>query len=261
MARNKKEEEAPQGLAPWMATYSDLVTLLLCFFVMLYASSSPDVAKLQAISNSISRNPNSIIDVGSTDGIMEWMGNGIIEMPVGSDGKTDKQKEYDQENIPENVREAINELNEMTSTFRTYFAEQNLTESIQIMADEQSIRLNFGDMLFDSGKADLKPMAIEVLDMIAVELVKYSENDIYIAGHTDNIPINTAQFKSNRYLSSARAISVAEYFESAGIDPRRVSTQGYGEYWPIDTNETPEGRTKNRRVEIKIVSKVYSNQE
>lgn len=249
MAR-KKEEEGKKGLPEWQATYGDMVTLLLCFFVLLFSMSSVDAAKFQQIAASFSSNPISVME-NSSQGMLDALGNGIVQMP---EVKGDSEKESQE------YREAQEELTKMTSDFKTYFADNNLQDKIDVEQNEQYITLNFKDgILFDSGKDDIRPEALPVLDMVANELLKYPENEIKIEGHTDNRPINTVRFPSNWHLSASRAISVAEYFiNTKSFDPSRISADGFGEYRPKVSNDTPENRATNRRVEIKIMSKYNS---
>ena len=111
------------------------------------------------------------------------------------------------------------------------------------------IRL-MGESTFDSGKTDIRPKVLPLLEKIASSILT-SEDDIVIAGHTDNVPIRSGPFKNNLELSIARAYSVASFFiKKKGIEPERIATMGYGEYQPVATNKTARGREKNRRVEI-----------
>ena len=158
---------------------------------------------------------------------------------------------------------ATEELVKMASDFKTYFAQQNLQDKIDVEQNEQYITLNFKDgILFDSGKAELKAEALGALDIVSNELAKYPENNVKIEGHADNMPINTPRYPNNWYLSAARAISVAMYFtETKGFSPERISAEGYGEFRPRVPNDTPENRSINRRVEIKILSKYQPNED
>lgn len=252
MAKKEKNIIIKMGSPEYMSTYGDLVTLLLCFFVLLFASSNVDAEKFKAIAASMSANKISIME-NSSDGIMSALGNGIVEMPQVK-GDSDKENaEYE---------EGKAELEKMASDFRTYFAENNYMDKIDVEQNDQYITLNFKDgILFDSAKAEIKPEAINALSMVANELLKYPENDIKIEGHTDNRPIHTAVYPNNWYLSAARAISVATYFTDVKhFAPTRISTEGYGEFRPKVDNDTPENRAINRRVEIKILSKYYSDE-
>lgn len=251
MARDKKPEEVKAGAPEWMATYSDLVTLLFCFFVLLFAMSKTDPAKLMAIAQSLGQTI-SVIDWGAGDSILDAISNGIMDMPpitkAGEANKDDKN---------EAGKDVSDALKQMADDFITYFPQDSSSQNVEVEATEQSIKLRLGDMLFDSGSDQLKPTAVEVLSVVADSLAEYPEYDIYIEGHTDNRPIRNARFPDNWALSSGRAQSVGRFFiNDFNMDPQRITTIGYGEYRPLDTNETPEGRQRNRRVEIRIVKKV-----
>jgi len=249
----RKEEEVKKGLDEWMGTYGDMVTLLLCFFVLLFAMSSVDAAKFEQIAASFSSANRITITESASTSILDALGNGIVAMPM-------VQGDAKEEN--EEVKEAVEELVKMSSDFKTYFAENNLQDKVEIEQNEQNITLSFKDgILFDSGKADLKPEALGALNIVANELAKYPENDVKIEGHADNRPINTPRFPNNWYLSAARAISVAMYFTNTkGFSPERISAEGFGEFRPKVSNDTPENRSINRRVEIKILSKYFSGE-
>lgn len=251
MAKRKPPEEK-KGLDEWMSTYGDMMTLLLCFFVLLFAMSTIDAEKFQQMAASFSAKDRISIMQSSSDSILDALGNGIVQMP---EAKGDAQEENEEQ------QEATEELIKMASDFKTYFAQNNLQDKIEVEQNEQYITLNFKDgILFDSGKADLKANALGALDIVANELAKYPENDVKVEGHADNMPINTPRFPNNWYLSAARAISVAMYFtDTKGFSPERISAEGFGEFRPKVPNDTPANRSINRRVEIKILSKYYSS--
>lgn len=247
MARDKKPEEKKEGAPEWMSTYGDMVTLLLTFFILLFSMSSMDVAKFKAIaasfqgSASVLEGGTSVVDEG------EQVGGGInqFESLDRFINKTPKQ-------LQEKKRK---ELEEIKEELEKYLEEKGLLKDVELKKDDNYVKLNFvDDVLFDSGKAVIKDSARRLLDSIADKLKTRKENRIRIEGHTDNIPMNTPRFPSNWELSAGRAISVAKYYINKGFDPRRFSAEGFGKYKPIDTNNTVEGRSKNRRVEIKIIS-------
>ena len=123
---------------------------------------------------------------------------------------------------------------------------------VQNLSQYVSLTLN-GALLFDSGSAEIKTDSLQILDKIGLILKKYGKSLIEIEGHTDNVPIHNSDFSDNNELSSARALSVFNYLvDSANLDPAMVKHTGRGEYVPIADNSTPEGRAKNRRVEIKL---------
>lgn len=254
MARKKEKKEDDIDTGAWLDTYGDMITLVLTFFVMLLASSSTDTEKLKAISSYF--NPSiSFISGGNTIGEGSAIGNGITQMPGYEEALAETESQEQ--------REAREELESMASDFKTYLEENNLSDVLDIQIQENEIDITFKDsILFDKSKANLKPEAIPVLDKLADQLLKYPSTDIAVEGHADSDKIHTAQYPSNWYLSSARAISVAEYFINVkGFSPERISASGYGEYRPIATNDTIEGKAKNRRVEIKVRQRQSSNSE
>lgn len=251
MAREKKQEEAPAGCPLWMASYGDLVTLLLTFFVLLYAMSIVDQKKFDQVAASLAQSFGGVIDLGggASSGVSEFSGDTILAMNSAQAGSD------------ENYEAAQEELKEMVSDFETYFAENNLQEQIKIEKMEEFVRLTFPDgILFDVGKANLRQNVLPTLRLVAEELLKYPDSDVKIEGHTDSDPISTIIYPSNWYLSGARAIAVGEFFiDESGLSPVRIAVEGRGEFLPVAPNDTPENKAKNRRVEIKIYSKYYSN--
>ncbi len=233
------------GLPAWMGTYGDLVTLLLCFFVLLFASSSVDAAKFQAIASSFN-DDLVVIQGGSGNGQGAMVGSGIMQLPNVDRSIHDSK---------ENFKNQQEELSEMASDFKTYFAENELSEDVSVELEDTYVKLNFKDgILFDSGQDVLTDLSKNILRDVAVQLSQYPDSDIIIEGHTDNVPISTEKIPDNWYLSSHRALAVLTFFVENGIAPEKLNAQGKGEYAPIADNSTAEGRAQNRRVEIKIMS-------
>ena len=134
------------------------------------------------------------------------------------------------------------------------FEESMMDDKVEVSfnGDYVTLTLN-GAFLFDSGKADIKSDAVPVLNKIGVLLTKYAGSDIEIEGHTDSVPLNGGRYENNDVLSSYRALAVFDFLkENAALDPGMMKHSGRGEYIPITDNATPEGRAKNRRVDIKI---------
>lgn len=295
MARKKKPEEAKAGAPEWMATFSDLMNLLLCFFVLLFSMSSTDTAKYNEIVEAITSSFNifsgggSALDQGvlvssgvsQLNELAEYYSNLAVENTAEEDGTKGGSGKSDSENTSENKTQKDNVKKEITKdeVLKKYeqevkeAAEKNyekaseainqfkLNDTVQLKMDTSYNYIGLsidGYFLFDSGQAELKKGADVVLDKAAGILKKFKDADIVIEGHTDNVPqTNTVKFKNNLWLSSARAMTVLEYLTNVEhMDPKRLSASGKGEYEPIASNKTPEGRQKNRRVEIKIFTKV-----
>jgi chemotaxis protein MotB len=108
------------------------------------------------------------------------------------------------------------------------------------------------DIVFDSGRADIKPAGAKDLDAVADILKSMPDRHFQIAGHTDNVPIATAKYQSNWALSTARAVEVIHYLTNHGVKPDQLSASGYADVDPVATNATPEGRSQNRRLEITL---------
>ena len=130
---------------------------------------------------------------------------------------------------------------------------------VEFNAEYVLVNLN-GTLLFDSGKSELKAEANPLIEKIGKILQMYDKNMIEVEGHTDNVPISSAKYKDNNVLSMFRALTVADYLrEVTTIEPSHIKSSGRGEYVPIADNSTPEGRARNRRVEIKIYNTYYSD--
>lgn len=237
MAR-KKSEEVKKGAPEWMSTYGDLVTLLLCFFVLLFSFSTIDNSKFKAI-------------IQSMQGSLGVLDSGIVVQMDPLDttfpGDTDLEEE------------SFNRINEQVSKF---IEENDLQNSVTLVLNERGLLIRLLDAtLFDSGKAEIKEEAKYIIEKIS-EVIKQSSNNVRIEGHTDNVPISTKKFPSNWELSTARAVNVLKYMiELEDIEPWRLSAVGYGEYHPIETNETILGRQKNRRVDIMILKSETNSKE
>ena len=284
-----------------MATFSDLMNLLLCFFVLLFSMSSTDTAKyneiVEAVTSSFSifSGGGSALDQGilissgvsQLNELAEYYSNLAVENAAKEDGTkggngkpADGKTENNNENKPENnnkteehkeiskdeaVKKYQKELKETAEKNYEKASEAinqfKLNDMVQLKMDTSYNYIGLsidGYFLFDSGSAELKKGADKVLDKAAGILMKFKDADIVIEGHTDNVPqTNTVKYKNNLWLSGARAMTVLEYLtEVEHMDPKKLSASGKGEYEPIASNKTAEGRQKNRRVEIKIFNKV-----
>lgn len=231
MGRKRVEDEPKAGAPEWMATYGDMVTLLLCFFVLLFSFATLDVQKFKAIAQSMNGSLG-VLDSGMTLS-MEPL---INSFPA--DSPTEEEEEFNK---------LYEEMNE-------YIKENNLETSIVLMLDERGLLVRFMDnVLFDSGKADLTPKAREIINKVA-EIIRQNDKNVRVEGHTDNVPIKTVRFPSNWELSTTRAVNVVKYLiEECGIEAKRMSASGYSDQHPIDDNTTQEGRQKNRRVDMVIL--------
>ncbi len=248
----KKQEHEEEAGEAWLLPYSDLMTLLLAVFIVLFAVSSMDSEKAAEIAKAFRDGM-----LTGSSGILDDGGISII--PDGSssgDGLT--QQEIDAMIDPQDLAN----LKEIKVALESYFKDEGINQSISSYIDERGLVISLNNMiLFDLGSAVIKPDNEGLLLTIA-EKVKDMDNYVRIEGHTDNLPISTDKYPSNWELSSSRSIQVVQLFvNKAGIDPERMVAVGYGEYKPIADNNTEEGRAKNRRVDIIILNTKYNSLE
>ena len=261
----RKPEEPKKGAPAWQCTFGDLMNLLLCFFVLLFSMSTVDAKKFEMIAASFSET-FSIFDAGATaigEGVL--ISNGVSQLNeldeyINSTGKTAESdtevNELDEfEAMAAQMEEAkMAASEELAEKVQEAVSESSMDKDIDITFTSQYVQLTLkGSILFDSGKAELKKEAMPIVQKVGVILERYAESTIEVEGHTDNVPINTAKYPSNDVLSSYRALAMFDYLvENTSLDPAKLKHSGRGEYMPVADNSTPEGRAKNRRIEIKI---------
>jgi len=261
----RKPEEPKKGAPAWQCTFGDLMNLLLCFFVLLFSMSTVDAQKFEMIAASFSET-FSIFTAGASaigDGVL--VSNGVSQLNeldeyINSTGKTaDSETQANEMNDYESMAqqmemEKLAASEKLAEKIQEAVEESNLNKDIDITFTSQYVQLTMkGSILFDSGKSELKTEAMPMISKVAVILERYAESTIEIEGHTDNVPISTSKYESNDVLSSYRALSMFEYLvENTSLDPAMIKHSGRGEYIPVADNSTPEGRAKNRRIEIKI---------
>lgn len=267
MAR-KRREDPPKPGAAWMNTFADLMNLLLCFYVMLFAMSTVDAQKFEMIAASFSES-FSVFSAGAMavgDGVL--INNGVsqlneLDQYINSTGKAAEGDEVpkDLDEAREKLEQAkLEESEELAEKIDEAVNEQNLEGTVDIEFTSQYVQLTLqGALLFDSGSTMLKEESLPILDKIGVMLERYAESTIEIEGHTDNVPMSGAKYSNNDELSGGRSLSVFNYLiEHTNLDPAAVKHSGRGEYVPIADNSTPEGRAMNRRVEIRIYNSLSS---
>lgn len=265
----KRREDPPKGSPAWLATFGDLMNLLLCFFVLLFSMSTVDAQKFEAIAASFSESFSIFTAGGSSVGEGILINNGVSQLNELDQMMESTGKASDGQSIPENLEEAeaqieqakLEESETLAGKVEEALMEQNLDKEIDIEFTSQYVQLTLqGALLFDSGSTELKTESIPVLDQVGIILERYADSTIEIEGHTDNVPMSGAKYSNNDELSSGRALSVFNYFiENTNLNPASIKHAGRGEYIPIADNSTPEGRAMNRRVEIRIYNSLSSN--
>jgi chemotaxis protein MotB len=276
MARHHKHEDHVNHEA-WAIPYADLLTLLLAFFVVMYAISSVNEGKYRVLSDSLFAafrgSPRTLqpVQVGE-----KAVGSGAdIQMTIVQQAMLEGQPRSMLEPTPIKTAKSLNSWAQTNTTYDSETAQsaaaveqleavaREVEQAMSSLVDQKLIAVRRHglwveveirtDILFPSGVATLSPEAINILRQLAQTLAPFP-NPIRVEGHTDNRPINTRIFPSNWELSSARAASVVHLFTEAGMAPSRLAVIGLGEYRPAQSNDTTEGRNANRRVVLVILS-------
>jgi len=223
MIRRQRHDELENQLnkgAMWAVTYGDLMSYMMIFFLVLFSFS---ISKKNSAASS--RYEESLSNIQRTFG-----------------GKTNVKM----------LEKAKAQQNE-DALARQVRDDKRLAGMVQVESTETKVRLVLTEaVLFDSGRAELKSRARGILSNLS-EKLKGLPNDIVVEGHTDNLRIRKGRFASNWELSMSRAYAVISYFEETGMAPARLAGIGYGENRPLEDNSTPEGRAKNRRIEIDLI--------
>ena len=233
----------PEGLPAWLATYADLVTLLMAFFVLLFAFSTMDAQKFTTLMEAFNGSFG-VLDGGKTVSPEALVTNARIQS---------KGTEHRFQKLAKELEEKIEEIKEANG-------EEAAGLEANVKITERGIEISFGaSNFFSLGKAELRTTAEEILDSVYVKL-RGIPNTIAVEGHTDNLPINTIRYPSNWELSTARATTVLKYLinQDSSLNGR-IFAAGYADTRPIAINGTINGRSKNRRVDI-IILKTFEEQ-
>ena len=255
MRRNRRiKQEDGQGGGEWLTTYGDLVTLLLTFFVLLFSFSTLDAQKWQDLVLSLTGGAG-ILDGGNA---IDSEGTGAYNIDINDDVMLRGSDNNQNTNIIDG--DNADDFVKLYKEIDFFLKEKEIPAEVEISEEHTEILIRFKDsVLFDTGKADIKPEALKILDGIALVLKTYESDidQVRVEGHADSRPINTYLYPTNWELSSKRAINVVRYFhEEKGMEPSKLSAAAYGPYHPIDSNSTEEGMARNRRVEFYIVRSV-----
>lgn len=264
--RRRKKEEENNLAESWLIPYSDILTLLLALFVILFAMSSVDAQKF----NMLSRAFNEMFTGGT--GLLSYTstiptGNGDMKSITNKNmnqsqaqqaqqAQTETEKELQEK--ADAYKKDQEELNALQVKVNAYIQNNSLTDKLQTSLTSEGLLVTIRDnVLFDSGSADVRSQDIPIAQQIASLLVMDPPRNIIISGHTDNVPIKNSKYASNWELSVMRAVNFMKIIlQNNSLDPKWFSAKGFGEYQPVASNDTPEGRAKNRRVEILIAPRV-----
>jgi len=242
MAMKKKHEESHDNSERWLLTYSDLITLLMIFFVIMYALSNIDAEKYKQLSESLN---SAFSNEAAPSQGNSSTGESIEVQPPPFVNENDSQE----------LESAIKDIQEVLQ-------EKGLSEEVSVSVRERGVVVSLENtVIFKPGSSDILPEGKNTLIEIG-KIAKVVDRYIRVEGNTDNIPINTPRFPSNWELSVIRATEVTKLLiADSGIPPEKISIVGYGEYRPIMPNTTDQNRALNRRVDIVILNDKYENSE
>ncbi|WP_144666426.1 flagellar motor protein MotB [Bacillus altitudinis] len=247
MARKRKKHDHEDHVdESWLIPYADLLTLLLALFIVLFASSSIDAAKYEQMAKSFN-----VVFTGGT-GVMDQSSMQSTEETENSN-QTKKSAEDEEEAKAKARDQAV--LTKVKKQVDSFIADKKLGSKLETKLTDEGLLITIEDSIFfDSGRAVIRSQDVPLAKEISKLLVINPARDIVISGHTDNVPIRNSEFESNWYLSAIRAVNFLNILlENSNLDQENFSTKGYGEFKPIASNDTAEGRSKNRRVEVLIL--------
>jgi len=252
-----EQEERTDG---WMATYADMVTLLLTFFVLMFALSNVDNEKAEMFLFAMSRDGLTLeqfLDIRQRyDELDEFSGGEWDDhFFAPTDGWDEVGEDDEGEDGPSEGEIALKDL---ADAIQNWIDGEGLGDEIGIVFNGDFLMLTLSsDIVFNPGRAvvlpEMRERAAVIAELLSVNFTVSDPFEIVVVGHTDNVPQHSTQYPSNWHLSAARALNFSEIIiEESGIEPWHFTQRACGEYRPIRPNDTPEGRQANRRVEVMI---------
>jgi chemotaxis protein MotB len=247
MGRRKRHEEHTNH-ERWLVSYADFITLLFAFFVVMYSISQVNESKYRVLSNTLENAFNQpelaveAIQIGDT---AKSNPTNLIQLNDAAVKDKDGQGGEHENEMPDEFQQIANQIEQA-------FGDLMKQDMVTLRGNEEWLEVEMrSSLLFDSGDATLSKNALILLGQIAA-ILKEQKNAVRVEGFTDNVPIHTARYPSNWELSSARAAAVVQLFIEEGLDASRLVAAGYGEFQPVAANDTPDNRTRNRRVVLMI---------
>ncbi len=268
----KRQEEPKKGAPAWQSTFSDLMNLLLCFFVLLFSMSTVDAEKFEMVIASLQSSMSILPAGGSAIGDGNMVSAGVNQLEfldsyyndlANSQTMNENDVDGEEKDVSDAYKEQeLAESEQMAEEVQNAVNQYGLQDLVEVDFNAEYVRISLsGAILFESGSAEFVSDAKPVLDKISKILDNYDKNVIEVEGHTDNVPIvSPGKYEDNDVLSMYRALNVADYIRDASsLNPAHIKSSGRGEYMPIADNSTAEGRALNRRVEIKIYNSYNSD--
>jgi len=252
MAR-KKTPEKHANHERWLVSYADFITLLFAVFVVLYAMGQSDKAKVEAVMQSIQQSFG-MTKPGPTPKMSVIESKALLVVPSLKPDITIAPPARPR-NGQSKGRAEEKDFRQIKSSIEAYLVKQGAQNKVTLEITKRGLIVSLKEAgFFDSGKAAIKQEGYELINTIAEVMTQYN-NPMRVEGHTDNVPISSAQFPSNWELSTARATNGLKYLiKNFDVDPDKISATGYAEFRPLSDNTTSDGRAKNRRVDLVMLS-------
>jgi chemotaxis protein MotB len=244
MAIKRRREDEHENHERWLVSYADFITLLFAFFVVMYAISNLNEGKYRVLSDAL-------LMAFRHDRVVTPQSAGVA--PINRTTATPTQPLRPKVADPMR-REQERKLLDLAGKIKEALAPLVRTGQVRLTQLPKGIAVEISaSVLFAPGQANLQPDSIEALQAVA-QVLTGTPDTIQVEGHTDNVPIASAQFPSNWELASARASSVVRLFVASGVAPARLTASGYADNRPVESNDTVEGRARNRRVTLLIIA-------
>jgi chemotaxis protein MotB len=232
----------------WLISYADFITLLFAFFVVMYAISSVNEGRYRVLSSALSTAFGSFRPGPSASPIVPIVPGAGRLLPL------PRALRHEESELTAEQRRRIQHMKDVAERIAKVLAPLVNNGQVHVTNGPRGVAIEINAaVLFTSGQAVLQPGSMDTLKTVAAVLLTI-EDPIQVEGHTDGTPIATAQFPSNWELSTARAGSVVRFFVERGVPPVRLSAAGYGEFHPVESNDSAEGRSRNRRVTLMVLA-------
>lgn len=242
--RRRRHSEEHENHERWLVSYADFITLLFAFFVVMYSISSVNEGKYKVISQALL-------------GVFSDPERSMKPIPIGDERPVSVTPAQplikDSEQVDAGLAQVDSDpLKTISDDVSAAFGDLIQSNQMTVRGNELWVEIELNSsLLFGSGDAMPSDVAFEIIEKVA-NILKPFANPVHVEGFTDNLPIRTAQYPTNWELSSARAASIVRLLAMEGVNPARMASVGYGEYQPLTSNDTAQGRARNRRVVLVI---------
>lgn len=257
--KTRHEDHEEHADESWLLPYSDLMTLLVALFLVLYAMSATDAKKFEEMAQAFSSALNG--GTGVLDNTSMAPTNSDLDSGKSTKLNTIAEKNTTEADLAKLRQKEQEELEKLKKQFDQYIKNNGLTDLLSTKLNQSQLLITISDnALFASGQAAVKPESQQLARSISQMLQQFPDYEVVVQGYTDNIPISNSEYSSNWDLSANRALQFMKILlVNPYLNPEKFSVIGYGEYHPIADNSTAAGRAKNRRVEVSILRKYQDN--